>query len=255
MKAHSSAFATFRKLSQTHLDFVVVVCHSVPALKADIALSSEKLTHKPDHFTADGNPKAWIATRTSEYQDELARSALITVFSYFEAYVRDALNEIVEFHGGREEFLACARRRSGRFIRSLEPALQKYKRKLQDSPETAKVAKYQKYAKLLDKAGFLFPTDLLSNFGAECLTAKLDDKRGMRAWEIPNLLEDCLLMSISDKDRALFEDARLFRNEIAHGKPRTTSLKKALSYASELHTFAAKIDRHVVEHFFVIQAS
>jgi hypothetical protein len=253
MLPHSKAFVTYRDLSQAHIDFVVVVCHAVPALKADIALSKATLTNKPDHFKADRNPKGWIASRAGTYQDKLARSTLITVFSYFESYVKDALLEVVEFHGGKEKFRSLARQRSGRFVSNLSATLLANKRKLQDNFEPVKIAKYQKFGHLLDKSGFRFPTDLLSNYGARYLIEKLDEKRGMRAWEIPSLLEDCILMSVEERDRKLFEDVRKIRNKIAHGKPIKLLLPKALSFSSELHTFAANIDKHLVEHFFVIQ--
>ena len=103
MKPYSEAFLRYRQLSQAHLDFVVVVCHAMPALRADLAAGHPELSFPPDHFHKSQNPKSWVASHVGGYTDELARSTLLTVFSYFEAYVKDVLQEIVEFHGGKTE--------------------------------------------------------------------------------------------------------------------------------------------------------
>jgi len=250
----TKAFVAYRNLSQAHLDFVVIVCHAMPALEADIALPNADLTYPPDYFKAAKNPKAWVAARTRDYQDELARSTLITVFSYFEAYVHDVLAEMIKYHGGADKFLALSNTRAAQFLRPLSATTTSNKRKLQDNPTRAKLEKYQKYARLLDKEGFRFPTDLLAKFGVRFLLEKAREKNGMRAWEIPHILEDGLLFTLDAKDRELFEDARKLRNKIGHGKPPKLLFKDALRYASELHTFAAKIERHMIEYFFVIQA-
>ena len=155
----------------------------------------------------------------------------------------------------RRKIQELARIRSGRFISTISPSSLKNKRKLQDNLDPHKIAKYQKYTYLLDADGFRFPTDLLSNLGTRYLIEKLHEKKGMRAWEIPILIQDGLLMVIEEKDRLNFEHARAARNRLAHGRPHPVQFATALKYASELHTFAAKIDKHVCEHFFVIQVN
>jgi hypothetical protein len=50
MLAHTTAFANYRDLSQSHLNFVVLVCHAVPALRADVALPNIVLSNPPDYF-------------------------------------------------------------------------------------------------------------------------------------------------------------------------------------------------------------
>jgi hypothetical protein len=112
MIGHTEAFKTYRTLSQSHLDFVVTVCHAVPALRADLALPNPQVTNPPDHFKASANPKSFVAKIVDAYPDELARTTLITVFSYFEAYVKDALIETVEFHGGQQAIKRIAKKQS-----------------------------------------------------------------------------------------------------------------------------------------------
>src|SRR3546814_5906206 len=76
------------------------VCSSdlaVPALKAELSVPGGAATVPPDHFKAGSNTASELLSYADDYHEELARSALITVFSYFEAYVKDALTEIVDF--------------------------------------------------------------------------------------------------------------------------------------------------------------
>ena len=254
MIAHTEAFVAYRTLSQEHLNFVVLVCHAVPALRADLSLPSTTLSSPPDHFKASRNPKTEVANHVSAYQEEIARSTLITIFSYFEAYIKDALKEIVDFHGGKKDFTKLSLKRTTKFISALDADMRRYKRKLQDKPARSKVEKYRKYGTLLEGKGFKFPTELFAHFGVCQLLPKLDEKKGMRAWEIPTILEDCLLFPITPTERDDFEAIRSLRNKIGHGRPQTVALKKSLHYASLLHTLAAKVDRHITEHFLVIQA-
>jgi hypothetical protein len=93
----------------------------------------------------------------------------------------------------------------------------------------------------------------LSNFGVRFLRSKLDEKRGLRAFEIPEILSECLLFDVDTSEKKMFEGVRGLRNKLAHGHPQPIPLATALRYASELHTLAAKIDKHMCEHFFVIQ--
>ena len=253
MVPHTKAFLSYRKLSQAHINFVVLVCHAVPAFRADLALPQITCSYPPDHFKAERNPKSEVASYVSKYQDDLARSTLVTVFSYFEAYIKDALTEIVEFHGGKKNFKQKSLERTARFIAQLPPALKAHKRKLQDNHSASKKEKYQKHGRILDKEGFKFPTDLFAHYGVSRLLEKLDEKKGMRAWEIPFIVEECLLFPISKSQVEDFEAMRGMRNKITHGRSHPISLKESLRKASLLHSLAAEIDGHIAEHFLVIQ--
>ncbi|HYW16677.1 MAG TPA: hypothetical protein VE891_11080, partial [Allosphingosinicella sp.] len=111
----------------------------------------------------------------------------------------------------------------------------------------------QKHGRVLDKVGFRFPTDLLAHYGAASFILKADEKRGFKAYEIPDILESAFLYPLSSSDRSNLEDIRHIRNKIAHGGGPTLTLKRALRYASELHTLAAALDSHVAKHFLVLQ--
>src|SRR3546814_16049316 len=100
MISHPYAFKVYRDLGQAHLNFVVLSCHAVPALKAELSVPGGAATVPPDHFKAGSNTASELLSYDDDYHEELARSALITVLSYIEAYVKDELTEIVVFHGG-----------------------------------------------------------------------------------------------------------------------------------------------------------
>lgn len=270
MIAHTKAFATYRELSQAHLDFVVLVCYAVPALRPELTDLKTPILNKADHFKAkNSNPstqpaasqpgnddgiKLRLTRLAASYQEELSRTVLITIFSYFESYIRTSLNEIAEFHGGNDAFKALARKRSAKFIATLSSTMERNKRKLQEHAKGNRRFQYDSYSNLLDKSGFRFPTELLAHYGVvNMLTKANDEKSGMRAWEIPNILADCLLFPISTAERTFYEKHRSLRNEIAHGGAPLISLKDSLKFSSALHALAAKIDRHIVEHFFVLQ--
>ncbi len=254
MIVHTKAFAAYRVLSQQHLDFAVLVCTAVPALKPELGDLTTPLKHVPDHFKAKPDSKAQLVRFAAGYQSELARTNLITIFSYFESYVRGALQEIIAFHGGDETFRNLAKHRAGVFLQAPPAAVQASKRKLQEPARVTKKDKYVTHSKALDNAGFRFPTELLAYFGAVNLIAKSKDKVGMRAWEIPDVLQNGLLYSLSISERKLFDDCRKLRNDIAHGKAPKVALKDSLNFASALHGLGAKVDRHLVEHFFVLQS-
>jgi hypothetical protein len=226
----------------------------MPALRADIALPTPILTHSPDHFFASRNPKSEVATYLAGYQEELARSTVIAIFSYFEGYARSVFREIVAYHGGAEKLKELARDRISKFISaSPPPGILMHKRKLQDRRSPSKLFTYEKHGRLLDGKGFKFPTDLLAHFGVVQLLARIENDRAFRAWQIPSLLEECLLFPLTSPDRQLYEDVIGLRNDVAHGKAPTVTLPTSLRYASELHTLASKVDHHVAEHFLVIQ--
>jgi hypothetical protein len=250
---HTDAFGNYRTLSQGHINFAVAVCHAMPALRADLALPAPTLPHPPDYFSAARNPKSEVAAFAVPYQEELARSTLIAVFSYFEAYTRDAFLEIIKFHGGAENIQQMTHDRLNKFIASTPASINMHKRKLQDKRAPQKYLKYRDHAEFLDQKGFRFPTDLFALFGITQLLTRLEKESSYRAWEIPTLLEQTLLFPITKAEKDRLEEIRLRRNHIAHGKAPTIALGESLRYASELHTLAAKIDRHIAEHFLVIQ--
>lgn len=253
MISHSESFDRLRRESQRHIDFVVLVCAAIPQVAHWIStgdLTDAKML-PPDHFKGVTLPD--LASSAPHYQSQLARASVVTLFSYFESYVHDLLEEIVKFHGGDKTFIATADRRTRAFLAAPPPAILKAKRKLQEPAKKALVQKYKKYTDELKVAGFRFPSELMASTGVRILVKRASAK-GFKAWEIVPILEDVLHYPLAAHDKAQFEKVRTLRNDIAHGTTRSVAIKDAMQATKYLHGLAAQIDRHAVEHFFVLES-
>lgn len=254
MKAHTDAYFLFKRQVEDLFHFVVVICYAMPSLKRQIkAIREGKTTPsrlRPDFFITDKRSIEKIQEHIPGYRSKLSSYAFLSVFSFFEAYVNSAVREIIDFHGGDAEFIALAERRAKQLMSSQTLEIQESKRKLQEPIKPAKSKKYEKYSKRLTKAGYRFPSELLSVYGVRMLTKKTNR---LRASEIPILLQDCFQMKLSDNTVETFHSIRQERNKIAHGKKARVSLKKIMEMNNYLHSLAVKIDQHLVEHFLVIE--
>jgi hypothetical protein len=251
MIPNSNAYLRLREQSQGFLDFVVLSCTAVPALKQHLhTLGVKGLA--PDHFKGTPN-SALLLTYVHDYQGPLARSTVLTLWSFFEAYVKALLIEIIDFHGGAATFQANANRRAKSFLASSSPQILEAKRKLQEPARAAKRGRYQKHSKSLVGLGFRFPSELLAPYGVKTLIERARP-RGSKAYQIPELLRDALCFPLNDATLARIETIRATRNDIAHGTHVAITLKRALEVAKELRDVAAQVDRHATEHFFIIEA-
>ena len=178
------------------------------------------------------------------------RFLVLGVFSYFEAYVMDMINEVVAFHGGEQAFLATAHRRATRFVVALPPDLLKHKRKLQEPPKKGKDLKYAKHSKVLAAAGFRFPSELLSPYGVRLLAAKA---RKLRAADIPDVLQHGLHCPLKQAEFSRIGQIQSLRNQIAHGRAATVTLSQAEAARRDLARFAVVIDSHATEHLLVVE--
>ena len=98
---------------------------------------------------------------------------VLSVFSQFEAYVRGALVEIYDRQGGANAFLSLATKQAERYWNTAPSIVSEAKNKLLDSHDQRKADKYRKYSRTLVEAGFSFPPDLLSVYGAKQLLRKV----------------------------------------------------------------------------------
>lgn len=251
MLLHTDAFAAYRKSSQEHLDFAVLVCHAAPQLV--IALGSGSPPPKPDHLQGRASATKRLMTLASAYENELARTILITIFGYFESYIRAMLTEIIEFHGGEAHFIKMSERRAQKLLLSPTATIVASRSRLQTRAKPSWGDRYRKHTRLLQAEGYRFPSDLLSSYGARGLVKKASEKKGLRAWEIQDVLEHGLLFPIGSAKRAWLDDVRQHRNDVAHGVSPNLTIRYSLKAASELHAFASRVDRHVVTHFMVIE--
>ena len=252
MIPHTKAFERFRNQSQAHLTFVVLISSAVPNLNA--VLNDPSYTLAPQDYFKPSQPDGnRLKTLIGGYQRQLALLSVVALFSYFEEYIKASLREIIDFHGGEKKFLDLSRTRATRFLQLTSPSIKNHKRKLQEYAKLGKSQKYRKHSVELENAGYRFPTELLGPYGAKSIIQKSDTKRGLRAWEIPSVLEDGLLLKLTSVERKRLDEIRKLRNKIAHGTRVKITFTEAMAIARELHELAANINTHIVENFLVLE--
>ena len=231
--------------------------HAVPALRRVLAspnISAQVPLKPADNFPHDKSSGVTLLSFATDYDRDLAHLMLMSVFSYFEAYVRGALREVYDLQGGRDAFLVLAHDRATRYWNSVQPAVLDAKRKLQTRDKAGRVDRLRKYSRKLNDLGFVFPPDLFAVYGALCLARKLEPKgrNAFRAYEIPDLLSEALLLKVTKAERRQYGEIRELRNDIAHGAAPRLTVHPAIKKTNFLRKWAARIDGHIGEHFLVL---
>lgn len=253
MYVHTKAFLVLRRQTQGVLDFAVLICNSVPLLK--MALKNIGKNKKwsqlarPDYFKGGPNQDQ-LREFSKEYKENLSKYLLLSLFSYFEAYVIDSIKEIFEFHGGKDALLRYAHERCKRHVNPVNTEIINNRRKLQDAFSKHKTQKYKKYTKLLKIQDYKFPSELLSPYGILKLS---DDLKDLKSVEIPNVLIYGLHLNLSTSDVNRFHSIRDTRNKIAHGESLHLDIRYVMNSNKFLRELAVRIDRHIVDNFFVIE--
>lgn len=253
MISNTKALNVLRTQIQEVYDFAVLNCYSVPSLKMrmkDIEKGIEGIRlPNPDYFKGSITLDE-LRNKAQNYKTNLCKYVLLSSFSFFESYVISAINEMIDFHGGRDDFLKLSQLKTSQFINNSSRQLTIYKRKLQEYFKSGKKEKYNKYYQLLEKDNYRFPTQLLSPYGVKKLIEVLDT---IRSVDIPDVLAYGLNMNLGEATTEQFHNIRNIRNMIAHGDTVKLDLKKVGSYNKFLRDLSIKIDKHLVEHFFVIE--
>lgn len=103
---NTRAYLKLREQIQEAFDFVYVVSQSVPCLKLQMSLVNKGTIDDlpvPDYFTKP-NPLDQISAQVKGYKNELSKYILLSSFSYFESFVVDAIEEVMQINGGSEAF-------------------------------------------------------------------------------------------------------------------------------------------------------
>jgi hypothetical protein len=251
---HTASYLAFKTEAERLTNLVALISHAVPVMTRVLASpeASALIPIKPaDNFPHDNSTAPLLTRWAKDYSQDLAHIVVLTVFSQFEAYVRGALMEIYDRQGGAEAFISLAVKQAEKYWSSIPTTVSEAKAKLLDSYSTSKADKFRKYSKVLVEAGFSFPPDLFAVFGARQLLKKLQPK-AFRAWEIPDLLADALLLKVTAAERTMYTDIRELRNKVAHGDRPTLTVHTAVTKTTALRKWASKIDQHIVEHFLVL---
>ncbi|WP_256844252.1 MULTISPECIES: HEPN domain-containing protein [unclassified Pantoea] len=253
MMTNSKAFEVLKGQTQSSLDFAVLCCNAVPALKGYIkALEAEKVKKLPnaDYFKGDPNLEQLKSFSTS-YKKNLGKLLFINTFSYFESYFKELISEIKDFHGGKDSFKdAAIKKRKQHILFSDRTETSAHANKLREYKKGTHLSKYRKHISALEHTDFRFPSEMLSTFGLIELFGSYSD---LKASQIPYVAEHAFGVEFSKNEIEEFSKLRDLRNKIAHGKVSQVEFKKAIEMNYFMRQLALKIDKHVVKHFLVIE--
>jgi len=255
MIGHTHAYRNYKQQNEELFEFLVLICYAVPAYKQELKkrIGGGTVTLPPaDHFQHDKTSDTELLQRAQLYTKRVGCFVMLSAFSYFESYVAAALRELFAFHGGEKEFIKRASGYASRSLRAQQTGKSDAKRKLQE-PTTARLReKHEKYIRQLAATGFRFPSDFLAPYGLQALADQLSERK-FKPVMIPRLLTEALNMDVSTATLDRFTQLRQKRNDIAHGKVHQFDLSAALDAYDYLKAFAAEIDKHLVETFFVLE--
>src|SRR5262245_8434896 len=114
MMNHTDAYGRFRVAIQSEFDAILLFSHAIPALKAYMKAVDAGEPGKipdPDHFEKP-QPHSRLKNIIPRYRKVLGRMLFLSSFSYFEAYFKDMIREVIAFHGGKEKWQHVASKRS-----------------------------------------------------------------------------------------------------------------------------------------------
>ena len=230
-----------------------MICYAVPTLKKNIKGVDEKVPNygipKNDLFPHDGSSTAQIKMLTVDYKRRLTAYLWLSTFSFFEAYVISAIQELIEFHGGTRAFIKYAGDRARRAVQTQHPAdINRMRSRLSGIFKPTKFDKFTESTRKLEAHDYVFPSDLFAAYGVRILASRA---KKLKAAEIPKMLSECLSFDLETEMARRYEKYRTIRNKIAHGEHGQHSLKAAFDVKYNLGKIAQKIDQHIVTHFFV----
>lgn len=251
MISHSNAYRTWRVHSQQMLDFAVMVCTAAPQLddslknyEADptfpIAANS-KFRPSQDAYSTERRALA-------RYEGVLGASLLLSLFSHFETYFFSVLDEIIDFHGGFEELQKVIGRRNKEA--SLSSSQRGALKKVSTWFQKGRDLRYRDASKIVEESEFFWPSGHFMMFG---LHAFKDQRKRWKANDIPRISELFLKYPFSESELGKFQNLRQARNGIAHGNDLEYDLERAVAESKYFLEMGRKIDKHIVESFFIIE--
>lgn len=253
MISNSKAYEVLKGQTQSSLDFAVLCCNAVPALKGYIkALEHGSVKKLPDADYFKGEPNIEQLRGFSQtYKKNLGKLIFINTFSYFEAYFKELIAEIESFHGGREHFEKESLKKQKNNMNSLlNERIRISSNKLRGYKKKAHLLKYRKHIDVLNHTDFRFPSELFSTFGLVELFKNYSD---LKAFQIPHVAQYAFGVDFPSEDLEQYHQYRVLRNDIAHGKSREIEFKEAIAMNYFMRNLALKIDQQVVKHFLVIE--
>ncbi|ELB2059298.1 HEPN domain-containing protein [Vibrio parahaemolyticus] len=254
MITNTKSFELLKGQIQSTLDFSVLCCQAVPALKAYMkAVENNSAPKLPDadHFKGEPNFEQ-LREFIPVYRKNLGKLLFINTFSYFEAYFKALISEVLEFHGKQEEFVKLSLEKQRQHMSySEQDTPRKSANKLREYKKENKKMKYFKHIRELEHTDFRFPSELFATFGIMELG---NNYKNLKASQIPYVMKWCFGVDLTEEEESIFYELRELRNEIAHGKVTEIDFIKANKSNAFLRNLAIKIDKHVVKHFMLIES-
>jgi hypothetical protein len=228
-------------------------------LKRNIRLYEKNIIQelaKPDYYGSgkkltieeQARQKDQLKENAADYKSKLSKYILISNFSFFESYIIDALKEMIDFHGGNENFVKNSQKRGARQIQEDSIILEVIRKKIRKKNNPGHAHRYRASTQELIEKGYRFPSDLLSGYGAKMLIQKISN---IKANDIPGLLTEGLHMDMSDSLIHDFHNVREIRNKIAHGEEVNLTIQQVTNASKTLRTIALATDQHLLKHFFI----
>lgn len=249
---NTQAYLRLKAQTQGVFDFIVVVAYGVTSLRRNLALLEKGDISRmplPNGFHEGNNTPEQLRAWSTGYREQVASYAILSLFSFFESFVAAAIAEMIDFHGGGEEFQRKAKAHDRRFLND-DPALERNKRPLRGdkASQPGRAQRQAKFTAELVATGYRFPTELFSGYGARVLIQKLGN---LRAADIPDLLRHGLHMDIDDARKRRFDEVRSIRNKIAHGDRVSLSFRDVSQKNEVLRKLSFDVDRHLMAHFMI----
>jgi len=250
---HIQAYLQFKEQSERLVSFAVLISYAVPELANELSLPTPSPTavRRSDfyHKSNTCNPTELLKT-ASTYEQQLASYVLLSSFSFFEAFVVGAVEELIDFHGGAEEFQRRSTKRLRDRLAIEHKPLQKDIAKLRTTEKGRNRDRYRTVSRALASNNFRFPSELLNSYGIKSL---IEDISRLKAFQIPDFLRTAFAVPLTDREVERFHEIRLERNAVAHGNAGPLTMRTVTSYGLFLRELAIKTADHISKHFFVIE--
>jgi len=250
---HINAYLKFKEQSENLVSFAVLVSYAVPELVNELRATTPRpgAIRRSDfyHKSNTCNPSELLQS-ASTYEQELAVYVLLSSFSFFEAFVSGAIEELITFHGGADRFQKRAAKRLHERLTIDHKPLQATIVKLRTPEKGSNLDRYRTASQDLSSKKFRFPGELLASYGIKSM---IEDLKKLKAVQIPELLQSAFAVPFTASEVEKFHKVREERNNIAHGNADALDMRKATETGLFLRELAVKTADHLLEHFFVIE--
>ena len=227
--------------------------YSIPSLKNSLdGMKGKDIvrnTIKPDFYNYDESDKNRLNSFISHYEKHTSSYFLITSFSFFESYVKNAIAELIQFHGGASGWVNKIKRDfsniESKIVKNkMEKNVQSLRRPLKKNM----IDKFVKNINILNKHNYVFPSQKMCTYGISKMISRIEN---ISASQIPLFFKEVMDMDITKKGR--FNTIRRKRNKIAHGEHIRLSFREARGMAKSLREVAIEIDDFLLKNYFIIE--